>query len=61
VSIGRRCKLRGCVIDKGCMLPEGLVIGDDADDDARRFHRTDGGITLVTPEMLGQPLHYGRA
>lgn len=61
VSVGRHCRLRRCVIDKGCMVPEGLVVGEDAAEDARRFHRTDGGVTLVTPEMLGQPLHHSGA
>jgi len=61
VSVGRRCRLKRVVIDKGCMLPEDLVVGEDADADAKRFHRTEGGVTLVTPEMLGQPLHFGRS
>jgi len=61
VSIGRRCRVRRAVIDKGCRLPEDLVIGEDADADAKRFHRTEGGITVVTPDMLGQALHHGRS
>ena len=28
--------------------------------DARRFHISAGGVVLVTPEMLGQRLHYAR-
>ncbi len=54
VDVGRRCRIRRAVIDKGCRLPEGLIIGEDADADAKRFHRTESGITLVTPGMLGQ-------
>ena len=61
VSVGRHARLRRAVVDKGCVLPEDLVVGEDADADARRFYRTDGGVTLITPEMLGQPLHYGRS
>jgi len=60
VSVGRRCRLKRAVIDKGCMLPEDLVVGEDAEEDGRRFHRTEGGVTLVTPDMLGQWLHHGR-
>jgi glucose-1-phosphate adenylyltransferase len=60
VSVGRHSRLRRVVVDKGCELPEGLVVGEDAEDDARRFYRTDGGVTLITPDMLGQPLHHGR-
>jgi glucose-1-phosphate adenylyltransferase len=60
VSVGRHCRLKRAVIDKGCELPEGLVVGEDADEDARRFYRTEGGITLITPDMLGQRVHHGR-
>ena len=52
VQINRHCRLRKVVIDRGCKLPEGLVIGEDADLDARRFHRTEGGVVLVTQQML---------
>jgi glucose-1-phosphate adenylyltransferase len=60
VSVGRHSRLTKAVIDKGCDLPEGLVVGEDADADARRFYRTDGGVTLITPDMLGQRVHHGR-
>jgi glucose-1-phosphate adenylyltransferase len=33
-----------------------MAIGVDAAADRERFHVTDGGVTLVTPEMLGQYL-----
>jgi glucose-1-phosphate adenylyltransferase len=39
-----------------------MVIGEDAEEDRRRFFVTPRGITLVTPEMLGQganPSHDG--
>jgi glucose-1-phosphate adenylyltransferase len=29
-----------------------MVIGEDPDEDARRFRRTEKGITLVTRKML---------
>jgi glucose-1-phosphate adenylyltransferase len=58
VSIGRHCRLKRVVIDKSCELPEGLVVGEDAEADARRFYRTERGITLITPEMLGQRVHH---
>jgi len=54
VDIGRHCRVHRAVIDKGCRLPEGLVVGEDVEQDARRFHRTETGVTLVTPEHLGQ-------
>ena len=52
VQINRHCRLRKVVIDRGCVLPEGLVIGEDPELDARRFHRTEGGVVLVTQQML---------
>lgn len=60
VSVGRHSRLQRVVVDKGCELPEGLIVGEDPEEDARRFYRTDGGVTLITPDMLGQPLHHGR-
>ncbi|MGL5037838.1 MAG: glucose-1-phosphate adenylyltransferase, partial [Aeromonas sp.] len=52
VEIGAGCRLRRVVIDKGCKLPEGTVIGENADEDARRFYRSEQGIVLVTKDML---------
>jgi glucose-1-phosphate adenylyltransferase len=60
VDIGRYCHIKRAVIDKGCQIPEGTVIGEDLEEDAKRFHITPGGIALVVPEMLGQQLHHGR-
>jgi len=42
------------VVDRGCKLPDGLVIGEDAVSDAERFERTANGVTLVTREMLNR-------
>ena len=52
VKVGRGVRLHRVVVDRGCELPDGLVIGEDAADDARRFHRTDSGVTLVTKSMI---------
>jgi glucose-1-phosphate adenylyltransferase len=57
VEIRHNCRIRRCIIDKGAIIPEGTVIGEDAEEDARRFYISEGGIVLVTPEMLGQQLH----
>lgn len=46
------CRLNKVVIDRGCHLPAGTVIGEDAELDAQRFYRTDSGVVLVTREML---------
>ncbi len=60
VVIGRHCRIRKAIIDKGCKIPEGTVIGENRQEDSQRFYVTDGGITLVTADMLGQDLHYAR-
>jgi glucose-1-phosphate adenylyltransferase len=58
VEVGRRAQLNRVVVDRGCHIPDGLVVGFDAQHDADRFHRTDNGITLITAAMLArlQPL-----
>jgi glucose-1-phosphate adenylyltransferase len=60
VDIGRHAKLRRVVMDKHCRVPEGMKIGYDVEADRRRFHVSENGITLVTPEMLGQQAHHIR-
>lgn len=60
VVIETSCEISNTVIDKGCIVPEGTIIGKDEEEDARRFHVTPGGIVLVTPEMLGQEIHHVR-
>jgi glucose-1-phosphate adenylyltransferase len=52
VQINRHCRLSKVVIDRRCKLPEGLVIGEDPELDAKRFHRTENGVVLVTRDML---------
>jgi glucose-1-phosphate adenylyltransferase len=52
VEIGRHARVSRAVIDHGCRIPDGMVVGEDAAEDARRFHRTDNGITLITADML---------
>jgi len=51
-QIGRKAHIRRAIIDRGVIVPEGLVVGEDPDDDAARFHRTPQGITLVTSDMI---------
>jgi glucose-1-phosphate adenylyltransferase len=60
VRFGRNCRVTKAVIDKWCELPDGMVIGEDPDEDAERFYVSPGGVVLVTPEMLGQEIHHVR-
>jgi glucose-1-phosphate adenylyltransferase len=52
VSVGRHARLNKVVVDRGCRIPEGLVVGENPEDDARRFYRTDSGVVLVSGDML---------
>ncbi|MDE2328247.1 glucose-1-phosphate adenylyltransferase [Acidiphilium sp.] len=51
-DIGRHARLANVVIDRGVRIPEGLVVGEDPEDDARRFRRTAQGVCLITQPML---------
>ncbi len=54
VQVGRNARLTRVVVDRGCRIPDGLVVGEDPDEDARRFYRSEGGVTLITPTMLAK-------
>ena len=60
VDIGRHVTLKCVIVDKGTRIPDGMRIGVDPDEDRKRFCVTEKGITLVTPEMLGQSSHMVR-
>jgi glucose-1-phosphate adenylyltransferase len=51
-TIGGDCRISRAIIDEDCVIPDGTVIGEDAEEDARRFVRTEGGVVLVCPHML---------
>ena len=50
--VGRSSRLSKVVIDRGVEIPEGLVVGEDPDEDAKWFRVSDGGVTLITQDML---------
>lgn len=58
VSIGRHARILRAIIDRGCKIPDHMIIGVNHNDDRERgFRVTEKGIVLVTPDMLGQPIH----
>jgi glucose-1-phosphate adenylyltransferase len=59
-NIARNCRITKAIIEKNCQVPEGTIIGENRADDEKRFHVSAGGVVLVTPDMLGQKLHYVR-
>jgi glucose-1-phosphate adenylyltransferase len=52
IEIGSGARLTRCIVDHGCRIPPGLIVGEDPDEDARRFRRTANGVTLITRAML---------
>jgi glucose-1-phosphate adenylyltransferase len=54
VQVGRSARLTRTVVDRGCSIPDGLVIGEDPELDAQRFYRSPNGICLVTAAMLAK-------
>jgi glucose-1-phosphate adenylyltransferase len=52
VQVGRKARLKRVVVDRGVIIPDGLVVGEDPELDARRFRRTAQGICLITQPML---------
>jgi glucose-1-phosphate adenylyltransferase len=51
VVVGPGVQLRRAIVDRHVHLDATML------DDARRFRVTDKGLTLITPEMLGQHVH----
>jgi glucose-1-phosphate adenylyltransferase len=47
VTIGRNCRVRKAIIDKGVHLPEGTVIGEDPDQDKKRWYVSPGGVVVI--------------
>ncbi len=61
VQVGRRCRMQGVIIDRGTIIADDTIIGEDHDEDRKRgFRVTSRGVVLVTPDMLGQALHFTR-
>jgi glucose-1-phosphate adenylyltransferase len=56
VEVGKHVVLRKVVVDKNCRIPDGMEVGVDPDKDRQRFHVSANGVTLITPEMVGQKL-----
>ena len=51
-QIGRGARLHKVVVDRDCQVPPELVVGEDPEHDARRFVRSDNGVTLITQSMI---------
>jgi len=51
-SIGRAARLSRVIVEKGVRIPPGLVVGEDPEEDAKRFRRTEKGVCLITQPMI---------
>jgi glucose-1-phosphate adenylyltransferase len=60
VNIGRHCRITKAIIDKSCNIPPNTIIGENLEEDRKRFYVSPGGVVLVTPDSLGQPVHFAR-
>lgn len=54
VVVHRNAILRNCVIDRGVEVPNGLVVGEDPEEDAKFFRVTDKGTVLITRDMVAK-------
>ncbi len=52
--IGRHAKLTKVVLDRGVIIPDGLIVGEDPEIDGKRFRRTDKGVCLITQSMINR-------
>jgi glucose-1-phosphate adenylyltransferase len=52
VTVGRHCRIRNAVIDEGCTIADGSIIGEDLEEDRKLYHVSKSGVRLVTREML---------
>ncbi len=50
--IGPKCRLHRAVVDNDCVVPGGVVVGENLLEDAERFSISAGGIVLVTAAGL---------
>ena len=55
-DIGRYARLRNVIVEKGVRIPEGLVVGEDPELDAKHFRRTERGVCLITQPMIDKLL-----
>ena len=52
VNVGRGARLTKVVVDRGVRIPDGMVVGEDPEEDARRFRVSEKGVCLITQAML---------
>lgn len=51
-TINRGSQLKRAIVDSNVEIPAGLIVGEDPEEDARRFRRSENGIVLITQPMI---------
>jgi glucose-1-phosphate adenylyltransferase len=54
--VGKDCRLKRVVIDEDCLVPDGTIVGDNHEEDSKRFFVTNQGVVLITQAMLDADL-----
>lgn len=54
VDVGRGAHLKRCIVDKGVRIPEGLVVGEDPEEDRKRFTVSPTGVVAISRQDLDQ-------
>lgn len=52
VTVERSARLKNVVIDRGVTIPQGLVVGEDPEEDGKFFRVTENGVSLITQPMV---------
>lgn len=51
-DVGRNSRLRNCIVESGVRLPPNTTIGYNPEEDRKRFHVSENGITVVSHEDI---------
>lgn len=52
VDVGRHARIRRAIVDKGVRIPPGCVIGEDPEEDRKRFLVTEGGVVVIPRDAV---------
>lgn len=50
VDVGRHARVKKAIVDKGVRIPANFIVGEDPEEDKRRFTVTPGGVVVIPRE-----------
>jgi glucose-1-phosphate adenylyltransferase len=50
VDVGRYARVTRAIVDKGVRIPASFIVGEDAEEDKRRFTVTPNGVVVIPRE-----------